>query len=394
MVYKRVEPGVGRKARVGGARGAQLAAAAATQFHRLGYHQVSLADVAAALGMTGPSVYRYFRNKQALLAGAILHALDRVDESLDVAEDGPIDALFDSLARAALERPELWVLLQRDARFLHGELRLEVNRRFRTVVERVTAALVRENPGRGASSFQLPVAAALAVLSIPSTHRITLPVAEQRRQLSRLARVAALTQATPTPAVEPAPTPPREARSRAEELLDTAIELFHERGYDGVSLDEIGAEVGIAGPSIYHHFATKSELLVAAFGRATERLAFRGTATPREVGTSAIPLAVLVRHHTEVGLADRSLFGLYVSEAINLPPEAGRRVAASLRAEAEVWTRALVQQRPALDGGIALLRVRAARGILNDLVRLGQPHARPQLSAEIAQLQLAVLLHD
>jgi Bacterial regulatory proteins, tetR family len=35
------------------------------------------------------------------------------------------------------------------------------------------------------------------------------------------------------------------------ELLETAIRLFAARGYQAVSLDDIGAELGLAGSSLY-----------------------------------------------------------------------------------------------------------------------------------------------
>lgn len=37
-------------------RRAQLALAAAVRFHQLGYHHVSLADIAEEVGVTGPTV--------------------------------------------------------------------------------------------------------------------------------------------------------------------------------------------------------------------------------------------------------------------------------------------------------------------------------------------------
>jgi AcrR family transcriptional regulator len=46
--------------------------------------------------------------------------------------------------------------------------------------------------------------------------------------------------------------------------------MFAVRGFTSVSLDDIGAAVGIAGASIYNHFGSKLELLETAFDRGTE----------------------------------------------------------------------------------------------------------------------------
>lgn len=50
-------------------------------------------------------------------------------------------------------------------------------------------------------------------------------------------------------------------------ILDKALELFSSRGYDAVSMGEIGRAVGIRAPSLYNHFPGKQaifEAIVAA----------------------------------------------------------------------------------------------------------------------------------
>ncbi|MBC8994507.1 helix-turn-helix transcriptional regulator, partial [Micromonospora chalcea] len=53
-------------------------------------------------------------------------------------------------------------------------------------------------------------------------------------------------------------------RSRRDEILEIAVGLFAARGYHGVSMDDIGAAAGVTGPALYHHFAGKEAMLVAA----------------------------------------------------------------------------------------------------------------------------------
>lgn len=43
-------------------------------------------------------------------------------------------------------------------------------------------------------------------------------------------------------------------------ILITALNLFSERGYDGVSMRELAAEVGIKAASIYNHFSSKEDI--------------------------------------------------------------------------------------------------------------------------------------
>jgi TetR/AcrR family transcriptional regulator, repressor for divergent bdcA len=52
-----------------------------------------------------------------------------------------------------------------------------------------------------------------------------------------------------------------------DQAIDTAIRLFHARGYDAVGVAELGAELGIKPPSFYAAFGSKAGLLKRALER-------------------------------------------------------------------------------------------------------------------------------
>lgn len=61
--------------------------------------------------------------------------------------------------------------------------------------------------------------------------------------------------------------PPETSTPKRDRLLDTAAALFYRDGYHAVGIDRILAESGLAKMTLYHHFASKEELIVAALER-------------------------------------------------------------------------------------------------------------------------------
>ncbi len=73
-------------------------------------------------------------------------------------------------------------------------------------------------------------------------------------------------------------TPTIDSPARAR-ILDVAAGLFLEQGYEAASLRRIAEAVGIQAASIYHHFASKEDLL--------EAILLRGVAVMDEAFTAA-----------------------------------------------------------------------------------------------------------
>lgn len=56
-------------------------------------------------------------------------------------------------------------------------------------------------------------------------------------------------------------------KTDANAILDCAVDLFREKGYRGTSMADIGNATGLLKGSIYHHFESKEEILVASLHR-------------------------------------------------------------------------------------------------------------------------------
>ena len=66
------------------------------------------------------------------------------------------------------------------------------------------------------------------------------------------------------PTAEPAAQP-----STKEDLVLTAIAIMTEDGWSALRMRDLAKAVGIRAPSIYHHFATKTDLGLAVIDRLT-----------------------------------------------------------------------------------------------------------------------------
>ena len=91
---------------------------------------------------------------------------------------------------------------------------------------------------------------------------------------SAAARTAART--VPVILATPASTPPSprqaHADSRAPLVLDAAARLFCRQGYEGTSVRDIARAAGMLPGSLYCHFPTKEDLLVAVYLRGVEQI--------------------------------------------------------------------------------------------------------------------------
>src|SRR5262249_42624727 len=79
------------------------------------------------------------------------------------------------------------------------------------------------------------------------------------------------------------PLPESGEKSTRERILDVALDLFTEQGYEQTSLREIAEQLGVTKAALYYHFASKDEILMALHERlhavAEENLRLLGSAT-------------------------------------------------------------------------------------------------------------------
>ncbi|MEU0535361.1 TetR/AcrR family transcriptional regulator [Amycolatopsis tolypomycina] len=85
-----------------------------------------------------------------------------------------------------------------------------------------------------------------------------------------------------------------------DQLVDSARALLWERGYVGTSPKAIQQRAGAGQGSMYHHFASKKDLALAAVQRSGEELLAAADAQLRKPGTAVERITAYLRREREV----------------------------------------------------------------------------------------------
>lgn len=382
-------------------RKARIALAGAELFCERGYHGVSVDQIAAAVGISGPAVYRHFPNKYAILVhatrevvGALLASTERPAGST---ADGLLDDLLRALAAVAVSRRRVAGLYQWEGRYLTLEHRREFAATMATLVGRLAGPLRELRPELTAGQADLLVNAALSAFGSVTTYRAAATGADTERLLTRVAWTLLRTAAPAVPprrrsAPEgtPAVGPVRPA-SRRELLLIEAMRLFHRHGYHAVAVEDIGRAAGMQASSVYRYFPGKADLLAAAYYRATDRLTGAATAAIAEAADPADALHRVVRAYVAFAFTQSDLVAVYLAENNNLPDKDRHQLRGAQRAHVEEWVRLVRAVRPDLPPADARVLVHAALNVVTDVGRLGRFDRTAGYDSQTARLALAVL---
>lgn len=127
----------------------QILDAAAALFARRGYHGVGIDDIGAAVGISGPALYRHFRSKDAMLSEMLTSISDHlcaVGGALLTAER-PLEELIRFHVDFALAHPSLIVVQEQNLAHLSEPDRKRVRAKQRRYVEAWVGAIRTAIPG-------------------------------------------------------------------------------------------------------------------------------------------------------------------------------------------------------------------------------------------------------
>jgi AcrR family transcriptional regulator len=153
--------------------------------------------------------------------------------------------------------------------------------------------------------------------------------------------------------------------SRRDELLSVAADLFAERGFAKVTVDDIGNAVGLSGPALYHHFDGKESLLGEMLVRISESLLANATAIVERV---SLPQALdpIIAMHVDFAVDNRSLITVHFRDLVHARKGDQRRVKELQSAYVDIWVDIVAAQHvTTLDTKEVRAAVHAALGLIN-----------------------------
>ena len=166
----------------------QILATAAELFARRGFHGVSVADLGAACGISGPALYKHFESKDAMLAEILVSISEDLLEvgRQRVADGEGLAGLVDWHVSFALANKPLIVVQDRDWSSLPPTARERVRMLQREYVDLWATELRALRPDLGAKQAQARVHATFGLLN-STPHSAFLPEAEMRAVLREMA---------------------------------------------------------------------------------------------------------------------------------------------------------------------------------------------------------------
>ncbi|MHA7276550.1 TetR/AcrR family transcriptional regulator [Arthrobacter sp. HLT1-21] len=173
--------------------------------------------------------------------------------------------------------------------------------------------------------------------------------------------------------------------SRRAALLDAAAQLFADRGYNGVSIEDLGAAAGVSGPAVYRHFSNKPAVLAALLAGVSEDLLRGSNAVVANAPDPASALRGLIEFQVDFALRNANVIRVQDRDLNSLTPEDEHTVRFLQRQYVEVWVDIMAKLLPDDDPAQLRRKAHAAFGLINST-----PHTTPRRksSSDISDLRL------
>lgn len=182
---------------------------------------------------------------------------------------------------------------------------------------------------------------------------------------------------------------------RRSVILKVAATLFAERGFDSVSINQIGEEAGITGPAIYRYFASKEALLVALYEHVLSRASDEMSEVLLSGSHGREAVERLIDRQLAHALEEPEKIRIFGSEDRHLPTKEAAEISTRIRQRLRVWADFIREARPDLDRERCETTVHAVLALIDSITlrRLGETVPR-SVSAHLRAMALAAVFQS
>ncbi|WP_170110870.1 TetR/AcrR family transcriptional regulator [Antricoccus suffuscus] len=361
----------------------EVQAAAARLIRRRGFDGVGIDDIGAEIGVSGPAVYRYFPSKQAILTRII------TDFRSAVAAGATSMSPYAALAGAVFDDPDSAVVALRQLRSLDDPASIPIlTGDVRTLMDTLAAS---PDIDTRLSSEALRVRGAMGALVHTGLARAGTQAARARIARAITPVLGSVVLGPPDHTLlKPDPEVMTHA-TRREAILAAALRLFRVRSFHGVSLRDIGAEVGITASAVSRHFDSKESLLAVMYDRAAAQIA-GGVATALRRSSNAEEAVVeLVRRYVDMAIDYRDLIAIYSTEMHFLAAEYLDLRRRNQRMYIDELAHVVRIAQSQMSQAEARIRAGASFAVVNEVIMHDGLVRRRNLPQELATLALCVV---
>lgn len=184
---------------------------------------------------------------------------------------------------------------------------------------------------------------------------------------------------------------------RRAAILRAAAELFAAQGFAAVTLEDLGAAVGVSGPAVYRHFAGKQALLAELLVGVSRRLHDGGAAVLEPDASPIERLRALIDFHVRFAVTEPDVIRVQDRDLTELAPDDLHAVRRWQREYVEIWVGVLGDLLPELSTPLRRLRVQAVFGLINSTphsLRRGRGPSVTDTVGALGGMARAALLAD
>lgn len=245
-----------------------LFVASATRLFAAGSaNSVGMDEIGAAAGLNGPTIYRYFSSKMDLVdvvvASAVMRLAGLLTNDRDftgLTPEQKLVAAVQKLVKVVLANGDRSVIVMQQRKHCSDGAYTKVSWLWNSVIDFHARLITAWRPDMGRPEAEARFSLVFASLAALVLRDLRVP--RKRAEELLVKSVLAVLSERPGLPLKRKSTVWQLAPNRQEAILQAAIRLIAESGYEGVRIEEIGAAAGVTAAGVYSYYGSKADILV------------------------------------------------------------------------------------------------------------------------------------